>query len=91
VRLVVTIGEALRAGRPVHRLMMPIAAWMRFIARQAKAGVPIVDPDATRLASIGAACTVMPFGSAQIFRLRIGAAAGTDERGTIPQGTRDRL
>jgi fructuronate reductase len=57
VRLVVTIGEALRASRPVHRLMMPIAAWMRFIARQAKAGVPIVDPDATRLASIGAACT----------------------------------
>jgi fructuronate reductase len=57
VRLVVTIAEALRAGRPMHRLMMPIASWMRFIARQAKAGVPIVDPDATRLASIGAACT----------------------------------
>ena len=36
--LVVTIGEALRAGRPVHRLVMPLAAWMRFIVRQAKAG-----------------------------------------------------
>jgi fructuronate reductase len=57
VRLVVTIGEAMRAGRPIHRLLMPIAAWMRFIVRQAKAGVPIVDPDAARLASIGAACT----------------------------------
>jgi fructuronate reductase len=30
---------------------------MRFIVRQAKAGVPIVDPDAARLASLGAACT----------------------------------
>jgi fructuronate reductase len=56
VRIVVTIGEALRAGRPVHRLVMPLAAWMRFIVRQAKAGVAIVDPDAARLASIGAAC-----------------------------------
>jgi len=57
VRLVVTIAEALRAGRPIHRLLVPIAAWMRFIVRQAKAGVAIVDPDAERLASIGAACT----------------------------------
>ena len=57
VRIVVTIAEALRAGRPIHRLVMPIAAWMRFIVRQAKAGVAIVDPDAARLASIGAACT----------------------------------
>jgi len=57
VRLVVTIAEALRAGRPIHRLLLPLAAWMRFIVRQAKAGVAIVDPDAARLASIGSACT----------------------------------
>ncbi|HEY6123767.1 MAG TPA: mannitol dehydrogenase family protein [Steroidobacteraceae bacterium] len=57
VRLVVTIADALRAGRPIHRLLVPIAAWMRFVVRQAKAGIPIVDPDAARLASIGAACT----------------------------------
>lgn len=57
VRIVTTLTEALRAGRPIHRLVMPIAAWMRFIARQAKAGVAIVDPDAKRLAEIGAACT----------------------------------
>ena len=36
---------------------MPLAAWMRFIVRQAKAGVAIVDPDAARLAQIGTACT----------------------------------
>jgi fructuronate reductase len=57
VRLTVTIGEAIRAGRPIHRLLMPIAAWMRFVVRQAKTGVPIVDPDAARLATIGAACS----------------------------------
>jgi fructuronate reductase len=57
VRLTVTIGEALRAGRPIHRLVMPIAAWMRFIERQAKAGVDIVDPEAARLAEVGKACT----------------------------------
>lgn len=57
VRITVTIAEALRAGRPIHRLVMPIAAWMRFVARQAKLGIAIVDPDAARLASIGAACT----------------------------------
>jgi fructuronate reductase len=57
VRIVVTISEALRAGRPVHRLVMPLAAWMRFIARQSKAGVAIVDPDAARLAEIGKACS----------------------------------
>src|SRR5690349_1542953 len=57
VRIVTTLTEALRAGRPIHRLVMPIAAWMRFVVRQAKAGVAIVDPDAKRLADIGAACT----------------------------------
>jgi fructuronate reductase len=57
VRIVATIIDALRAGRPIHRLVVPIAAWMRFIVRQAKAGVTIVDPDAARLAEIGKACT----------------------------------
>ncbi len=57
VRIIVTIAEALRAGRPIHRLVMPLAAWMRFIVRQAKAGVAIVDPESERLAEIGRACT----------------------------------
>jgi fructuronate reductase len=57
VRIVATIIDALQAGRPIHRLVVPIAAWMRFIVRQAKAGVPIVDPDGARLAEIGKACT----------------------------------
>ena len=55
-RLGAVFEEALAAGRPLHRLTVPLAAWMRFIARQARAGVPIVDPQAGTLASLGAAC-----------------------------------
>ncbi len=57
VRITPVIVDALGAGRPIHRLVMPLAAWMRFIVRQAKAGVAIVDPDAARLAQIGRECT----------------------------------
>ncbi|HET9863029.1 MAG TPA: mannitol dehydrogenase family protein [Steroidobacteraceae bacterium] len=57
VRIMVTIGEALQAGRPIHRLVMPVAAWMHFVVRQSKAGVAIVDPEAARLSEIGRACT----------------------------------
>jgi fructuronate reductase len=57
VRITPVIADALRAGRPIHRLTMPLAAWMRFIARQAKAGVAIVDPEAARLTEVGKACT----------------------------------
>jgi fructuronate reductase len=57
VRITPVIAEALRVGRPIHRLVMPIAAWMRFIVRQAKAGVAIVDPDAARLTQLGNECT----------------------------------
>lgn len=57
VRLIGTIEDRLRCGAQVARLSVPIAAWMCFIVRQAKAGVPIVDPDAERLAGLGRACT----------------------------------
>jgi fructuronate reductase len=57
VRIVITLGEALRAGRPIHRLMMPLAAWMRYVVRQAKTGVSIVDPESERLSAVGRACT----------------------------------
>ena len=57
VRIVTTITEALKAGRPIHRLVMPLASWMRFVVRQSKSGVAIVDPDAARLSAIGGACT----------------------------------
>lgn len=72
VRIMGTITEALRAGRPIRRLVVPVAAWMRFVVRQARDGVPIVDPDAARLAAIGAACNGDALHDVNLF------AAGTD-------------
>ncbi|MCR6687641.1 mannitol dehydrogenase family protein [Pseudoxanthomonas sp.] len=57
VRLLGTIAEALAAGRPVARLCLPVAGWLRFVVRQAQAGIAIVDPLAEALARTGAACT----------------------------------
>ena len=50
-RLLDTAADALAAGRPVGRLAVPVAAWMLFIQRQARAGAEIVDPLAPLLAA----------------------------------------
>ncbi|HEU4652789.1 MAG TPA: mannitol dehydrogenase family protein [Steroidobacteraceae bacterium] len=57
VRIIATTLQLIGEKKDVRRLAWPIAAWMRFVVRQAKAEVAIVDPEATRLAAIGAACT----------------------------------
>lgn len=49
-RMLETTADAVAAGRSVARLAVPIAAWMRFIERQARDGVEIVDPLAKDLA-----------------------------------------
>ncbi len=67
VRLLGTIGDALRAGRSVERLALPIAAWMRFIVRQSKNAVDIVDPEAQRLAGLGRACNDEPVHDTGLF------------------------
>ena len=55
-RLLGTIRDALDAQRPVERLCVPIAAWMRFVRRAALRGEPVKDPLAPRLMEIGRAC-----------------------------------
>lgn len=52
-RLLDSIADARAAGRPLERLAVPVAAWMMFVERQARAGAEIVDPLAARLARIG--------------------------------------
>ncbi len=52
-RLLDSIADALTAGRPLERLAVPVAAWILFVERQARAGAEIVDPLAERLAQIG--------------------------------------
>lgn len=53
VRLLGTIADALAGGRPIERLCLPVAGWLHFVRRQARHGVPIVDPLAATLAAIG--------------------------------------
>ncbi len=52
-RLLDTIVDAGSAGRPVARLAVPVAAWMLFVERQARAGAEIVDPLAGLLSKTG--------------------------------------
>jgi fructuronate reductase len=53
-RLLDPIADALAAGRALGRLAVPIAAWILFVRRQARAGAAIVDPLAPALARLGA-------------------------------------
>lgn len=48
-RILGTVTDALKAGRPVDRLAVPIAAWFHFLKRRAADGVAVVDPLAERL------------------------------------------
>jgi len=57
VRLLGTIADALAAGRPIDRLCLPVAGWLRFVVRQAKAGVALVDPLDAVLSETGRAAT----------------------------------
>jgi fructuronate reductase len=68
-RLLDTVRDALQVGRPVDRLAIPVAAWMLFVERQARAGIPIVDPLAARLADIGRGGSLVPdlFALRQVF------------------------
>lgn len=49
IRLLATVADNLAAGRPVWRLGVGVAAWMRFVARAARGGVRITDPLADAL------------------------------------------
>jgi fructuronate reductase len=74
-RLLDPIAEALAAGRPVARLALPVAAWMAFVTRQARAGAAIVDPLAPLLAEAGRseAPVAALLGLRQVFPARLAA------------------
>jgi fructuronate reductase len=57
IRILMTVRDALAAGRPIDRLCLPLAAWMRFVRRAALRGEALNDPLAARLLDIGRACT----------------------------------
>ncbi len=55
-RLFPVIAEALAAGRPIARLAIPIAGWMRFVVRRTRDKVPLVDPLADQLQKAAQEC-----------------------------------
>ena len=55
-RLLGTIADALAAGRPLDRLAVPVAAWMRFVRLRTKENFAIVDPMAKELKAIASGC-----------------------------------
>jgi len=77
-RLLDTVLDALRTGRSLERLAVPIAGWILFLERQFTAGVEVVDPLADKLRA--AATSVDPVGSIlglqQVFPEQIGADTG---------------
>jgi fructuronate reductase len=56
IRILATVRDALAAERPIDRLCLPLAAWMRFVRRAALRGEALNDPLAARLLAIGSAC-----------------------------------
>ncbi len=56
IRVLATVADAIAAGAPLGRLALPVAAWMRFVVRQAGAAIVLTDPLQAQLASLGRAC-----------------------------------
>ena len=67
MRLLDTIFENLRAGRPIEGLATGVAAWMRFVRRSALDGSAITDPLADRVIRIGTACDDTPDSDVALF------------------------
>jgi len=57
VRLLPTIAEALSQGHDIGAPCLSLAAWLQFVRRQARDGVPLVDPMDEILRAIGRACS----------------------------------
>jgi fructuronate reductase len=78
-RLLGTIRDRLRAGAPIDRLSLAVAAWIRYASGRDEQGraIEVADPLAARLAAISAAAGSDPAALAQGF-LGIGEVFGAD-------------
>lgn len=56
-RILGSLMEALKGGCSIRRFTVSLGAWMRFVERQAKAGIAFQDPLNDKLTAIGKACT----------------------------------
>jgi fructuronate reductase len=67
IRILGTVADAIRAHRPLERLVLPVAAWMHFIRATAANHLPIVDPLSDQLAACGRHATGDPRHDLAIF------------------------
>ncbi len=67
IRILGTLDDALRGGRPIASLCLVLAAWMQFVRRQARNGVAIVDPLAAALVTTAGHCPGNPHGDVRAF------------------------
>lgn len=56
IRILGTVADSIAADASLARLALPVAAWMRFVVRQANAAIVLTDPMQIQLAAIGHAC-----------------------------------
>jgi fructuronate reductase len=70
IRILSSLSEALDRGQDIHRLCLPLAAWMRFIRAKAVSGDAITDPLADELIAIGKACNDTAADVARFLSLR---------------------
>lgn len=91
-RLLGTVREALEAGRPIDRLAVPIAAWLRFLEKAAHEGRTITDPLAEDLlaraadwrAVLAMAPVFGPLGHDARFIAAVGQAREALAQGRLP-------
>jgi fructuronate reductase len=91
-RLLGTVREALEAGRPIDRLAVPIAAWLRFLEKAAHEGRTITDPLAEELlgraadwrAVLAMPAVFGPLGHDARFIAAVGQAREALAQGSLP-------
>jgi len=55
-RILGSLADARKGGRSIRRFTISLGAWMRFVVREAKAGVALADPLNDKLSEIGRSC-----------------------------------
>lgn len=91
-RLLGTVRDALAAGRPIDRLAVPIAAWLRFLEKAAREGRTITDPLAEELlaraadwrAVLAMPAVFGPLGHDERFIGAVGQAREALAQGSLP-------
>ncbi len=86
IRILSSLLEALDRGQDIHRLCLPLAAWMRFVRAKAVSGEAITDPLADDLIAVGKACHDDPSDVGRFLALRVVFPEGLATDDTVIAG-----